>query len=287
MRGGTVPITSYHETSMIGSQETDEHLKATLARLEHAYRALEGTFGTPLPQEITTSRGSGVVFRYRQQSDTLLCFLKGVKLISTLNGALVLLAQGYVQEISALIRIADDCSSDILFMLLPANGDKPSQDQDRFFEEFYQEEFDDPARPLGANNKRDVVPRKSVFSAFARLVQAHLNPSDAQSAMATIHKAFSGFVHGAYPHIMELYGGQPPKYHMSGMAGTPKEAEARKQLIAEIYRAIMVSELVSRKLGMEDVRLSIRALLQEYEIRFDIKPKESAEALMRNVKKNA
>jgi len=52
------------------------------------YRALQGTFGSPLPQEVTTSRGSGVAFRrYGEQSDTFLCFLKGVKLVSTLNGA--------------------------------------------------------------------------------------------------------------------------------------------------------------------------------------------------------
>ena len=49
---------------------------------------------------------------------------------------------------------------------------------------------------------------------------ADLNPSDAQSAMSTLHKAYSGYVHGAYPHIMELYGGNPARFHMAGMRDT-------------------------------------------------------------------
>jgi hypothetical protein len=266
---------------------TDEYLKATLTRLEHAYHAMSSTFGPPAVKQITTRHISGIAFRYRQESDSLLCFLKGVKLISTLNGALVLLSQGYVQEISALIRIADDCCADILFMSRPMNGDEPSADQSRFFEEFYQEEFDDPKYPLGSNKKRDVVPRKSVFTGFAQLAGEHLNPSDAQSVMTTIHKAFSRYIHGAYPHIMELYGGRPSRlhFHMSGMSNTSKVAEARAQLIAEIYRAIMASELVSRKLGLEAERKSVRELLTEYETRLGVKPTRSPGAAIREVKK--
>jgi hypothetical protein len=72
---------------------------------------------------------------------------------------------------------------------------------------------------------------------------------------------------------------------MSGMSNTPKVAEARAQLIAEIYRAIMASELVSRKLGLEAERKSVRELLTEYETRLGVKPTRSPGAAIREVKK--
>jgi hypothetical protein len=238
----------------------------------------------PVPVPIMTKQGSGIWFRHERHSDVLLCFLKGVKLISTLNAAFVLLRHGYIHEIGVLFRVAEDSFTDISFMLLPHNADKASEDQQRFFEDFFQEEFEDPAYPLGANQKRDSVPRRKIFSAFGQLVRNELNPSDAQSAVSTIHKTYSGYVHGAYPHIMELYGGAPPHFHMSGMLNTPKIDEWRKQFTDQLYRGIMVSELVARKLELDEVRHAIRHLLREYEMKLELTPTKNAAALIQRVK---
>jgi hypothetical protein len=263
----------------------EDYLASVLQRLQREYDEMAPTLGAPAPRRVFTKQAEGFWFRYPSQSDTLLCFLKGVKLVSTLNAALLLLRAGYVQECGALFRIAADCYSDILFCLVPRDGDKLSRDQERFFEEFFQEEFDDPAYPLGSNQKRDNVPRKTVFASFGNLVRDQLNPSDAQSTLLTLHKAFSGYVHGAYPHIMELYGGDPPRFHMSGMTNTPRQVETLTQFLTELYRAIMASELVARKVGLEGSRLAMRALLVEYETRLGLKPTQSPEALVRNAKK--
>ena len=265
-------------------QQNESYLVSVLERLEQCYHRMARFLGSPVPQRVTTKRAEGFWFRYPFQSDTLLCFLKGVKLVSTLNAALVLLRAGYVQECGALFRIASDCYSDILFILVPRDGDRPSPGQERYFDEFFQEEFEDPAFPLGANQKRDNVSRKTIFASFGKLVKDQLNPSDAQSALLTIHKAFSGYVHGAYPHIMELYGGDPARFHMSGMANTPRQTETLTQFVTELYRAIMATELVARKLGLEDSRVVVRELLVEYETTLDVKSEQRAEALMRKVK---
>jgi len=262
-----------------------DYFVSVLQRLEQQYHKMASHFGAPVPQRIITKQVEGFWFRYSVQSDTLLCFLKGVKLISTLNAALLLLRAGYVQECGALFRIASDCYTDILFFLLPRDGDKTSKDQDRFFEEFFQEEFEDPAYPLGTNQKRDNVPRKTIFASFGSLVKGHVNPSDAQSTLLTLHKAFSGYVHGAYPHIMELYGGAPARFHMSGMENTPKQVEMATHFLTELYRAIMATELVAMKLGLNEIRKAIRALLVEYETKLSLKSTESPESLVRKAKK--
>jgi hypothetical protein len=41
-----------------------------------------------------------------------------------------------------------------------------------------------------------------------------------------VYRTLSNHVHGRYPEIMDRYGGKPPRWHVSGMSGTPKDAEA-------------------------------------------------------------
>ena len=38
---------------------------------------------------------------------------------------------------------------------------------------------------------------------------------------------YSGYVHAASPHIMEMYGGNPARFHVRGMHGTPRQDEHR------------------------------------------------------------
>jgi hypothetical protein len=228
--------------------------------------------------------GSVFWFRHKGRTDSLLCFLKGVKVVSTLNGALLLLRHGYAQEVNALCRIADDLANEILFVMEQTVDGKPSKDQELFVTDFFQEEFANVDDLLGSRQKRTNIPRRKIHAAFGRIGKENLNPSDAQETVETIHQVLSGYVHGAYPQIMELYWGMPPQFHMTGMAGTPREAEATHQMITYVYRAIMVCELIARKLGVEIIRASIRDLLTEFESKLHCKPMDDAEALVRKQK---
>ena len=106
---------------------------------------------------------------------------------------------------------------------------------------------------------------KKIHATFAKLVSTELNSSDAQELLRTTQQAFSGYVHGAYPHIMEMYGGNPPQFHMSGMLGTPRIEEWREQLVGYVYRVSMASVFVARKLGLEEMERDLRAFLKGFE----------------------
>lgn len=84
---------------------------------------------------------------------------------------------------------------------------------------------------------------------------------------------------------MEMYGGNPARFHMAGMLGTPRMLEWEDLLVTYVYRAIMVTELVSRKLGLPESEKGIRSLLVEYETTLNCKPNESAETILRRAKK--
>lgn len=258
-----------------------DYLTSVLRRLEDLYLGIGNVFGPP----IVTAKDGIAFFRYRQHSDSLLCFLKGIKLLSTLNAALVLRRSGYAHEVNALCRMADDFINEIVFMIVPRQGDKLSRDQERFLAEFFQEEFADNQYVLGSNNPRDIVPRRKIFAAYAQALPPIINSSDACDTLTTIHKALSGYVHGAYPHIMEMYGGRFPRFHVRGLLNSSRELESEGQLISYIYRCIMVSELVARKLGLTDTEKKIRAVLEEFETQLNCRPTEDPETLARRSKR--
>lgn len=256
------------------------YLGATLVRLERQFHVMAKALDAPQQQ------GQFGWFRYKDHTDTLLCFLKGVKMISTLNAALVLLQRGYVQEVNVLCRVADDCASDIIYMIKPEADRALVEKQVRFMKDFFQEEFADPTNVLGSRQKREGGTRQSVFAAFGRATdeQEILNRSDAQNMLTVTHGAMSGYVHGAYPHIMDLYGGLPPHFHISGMSGTPREREGFNQLVTHLYRAIMASAFISMKLGLTNVEKELREQLAEFETTLDCRPTDDPETLVRKEK---
>lgn len=77
---------------------------------------------------------------------------------------------------------------------------------------------------------------------------------------------------------MEMYGGSPPHFHMSGMLGTPLIDYWRNQLITYVARLIMASVFVTKKLGMHEQEAPIQALLEEFRectgIKHEQKPSE-------------
>ncbi|CAN7286774.1 hypothetical protein [Caballeronia sp. LjRoot31] len=211
--------------------------------------------------------------------------MKGVKTISTLRACVLLLRHGHTQEVGALCRMVDDFCNEIFFLLVPQGQGCCSDDQVKFLENFYQEEFERPDDPLRSPQKRDTVPTKKIHATFGKLAAGELNPSDAQELLRTVQQAFSGYVHDAYPHIMELFGGDPPQFHLSGMLGTQRVEEWRAQLVGYVHRLIMVTIFVARKQGVANLDVSLRAFLGDYEGQTGTKPTSPVSKILAEYKK--
>ncbi|NQV47437.1 MAG: hypothetical protein HQ504_06595 [Rhodospirillaceae bacterium] len=82
-----------------------------------------------------------------------------------------------------------------------------------------------------------MIPRKKIRAYLARMGAASKNPSREVEVSRTINKAYSGFIHAASPHIMDMYGGDPPKFHLFGMLGSPLIEEYAADLWNYFYRA--------------------------------------------------
>jgi len=185
------------------------------------------------------------VFRYAEQTVQQAIVQKLVRVITGLKSAELLLNHGYFQEQSAIHRMLDEFEQDIAFLSLAILNNEITELHKRYLEAFYEEEFDSPDNPISSTQKRAMVPRKKIHAYLANSQAEASDPSRGIELSRTLSKAYSGYIHGASPHIMHLYGGYPSHFHVSGMLGTPHESGYRNDLWNYFYRALLSFELVA------------------------------------------
>lgn len=255
-------------------------LENALKNLSYFYNELE----VFLPKIHFNSNSPFKTFRVSNEdlTDSLACYLKGVKAVSTLNGALILLKYGFTQEVGALCRMVDEACNEILFLIKPEDKNILSKHQKQFLDSFYQEEFSDVGNILKAHNPRHTVPSQKIHASLAKSIFSSINPSDAQAMTSVVQKTLSGYIHGAYPQIMEMYGGNPPHFHIEGMLGTPRIKEWTTQVIGYTDKLILLSILISNKLGAYGVEKLMQDFRFEFEKQFStrssLSPKELLDA---------
>ncbi|MEQ1935638.1 MAG: hypothetical protein ABL962_17410 [Fimbriimonadaceae bacterium] len=228
---------------------------------------LQGYFPNP---ELVEVHGAET-WRHKEKTALLASYLKCVRIAGTLNACLALLQVGHVQEVYALCRGVEEAGEDITFLAISKPHDKSvPKNQARLVAEFFQEEFvADSVKRFLVSSKRDRVPRKTIHAAMARSTVSH-DPNRLQVAISTVHRTFSGFVHGAYGHIMDMFNGQ--QYRMKGLVGTPRILECEELLASYVYRAIAAVRVVTRQLGDEEIDTRLKSFGVLLEKEFDILP---------------
>jgi len=250
----------------------------TLTLLEESFHALERRIESPQLRQL----GFGAAYRYPTQSIKAAVIQKLARVISGLNACMVLLEKGLVQELGALQRMLDEFCEDLTFLCQPLIGGERTTLHDLYLQHFYQEEIDSHGNPFLSKQKRPQIPREKIQAANART--AVLNPSDAQELTRSLNKAYGGYVHGASPHIMEMYGGVPPRFHVSGMLDTPRIEKVTKDLWNYFHRGLNTAELVAQGLGDTEVAQRILVFRGDFEGKSGKSAKGEASAVMARVK---
>jgi hypothetical protein len=172
----------------------------------------------PPPQPVPFA--SSFVYRHIERMPHQAIVQKLARMITGLRAALLLVRHGLLQEQGVMHRILDDIREDVMFLSYGIFRGETIKHK-AFLEDFFQEEFDNPSVPLVSTQSRRIVPRKKIQAYLARVEAMSDNPSQDQEISRTLSAAYSGFVHGASPQIMEMYGGIPPRFHVRGMLDTP------------------------------------------------------------------
>ncbi len=160
-------------------------------------------------------------YRYKKQSVYQAIILKlarivtGLRAISTLNKA------GLYQEQAALQRMQDECDEDVMFLSFATIHNDFTEHHQKYLDYFFQEEFDDPDSALNSTQKRGMISRQKIRAFITKDRDNGFSQSYVVEVFRSIRKLYSGYVHGASPHIMELYFGNPPKFHLLNTADSP------------------------------------------------------------------
>jgi hypothetical protein len=202
------------------------------------------------------------------RTNGLVCYLKAVKACSTLNGILTLLDKAHVQEAYALARIAQDQVDEIHFLLVPrGEGGGLNKWQTKAINEFFEEEFD-PVDPVGTSRERDRVGRPKIQ---ATITNDMADPSTGNAISKFIYRVFSGYVHGAYVHIMETHR-SAGHYEMHG--APPHLADAIDYAPNFIYQTILAIESLIDRSSRDDLLPSIKALRNDVASTCDVLPEK-------------
>ena len=231
-------------------------LKKVLADIEGVHRLMEKRF--PLPEFIEV--GGISAWRYRETSELLMCFLKFGKIISTLNASVVLMEAGFPQEVGILARVGFELVTDIMFFFGPRSAEGLSVHQKMMVNDFFKEEFERYDVPLGLPQMRKSVPRSKVAAGVGKLHRELINPNDGIAVVQTLYKALSGYVHGAYPHTMELYLGSPPHFQLNG-----RLLGGSTYVIHLTHFASLVAELLAERCGAIDEAEKAKHVRTEFE----------------------
>jgi len=232
----------------------------TLHHLDKAFKRIEDM--VPPPQKVP--HGDAFVFRYKEKTIHQAMVQKLARVVSSLHAAWLLLENGFLQEQAAVQRMLDEFHEDILFLAYAVINKEQTPLHQEYLDAFYREEFDAPTA-VESSHDRPMVSRRKIRAYVARVELAGTDPSTGVTLSHTIHSGYSGFIHGASPHIMDMVEGDPPRFRIHGMQGTSRQEEHRHDLYNPFFRAIIAFAMVAKAFGDEELFQS----LQAYHLEFD------------------
>jgi hypothetical protein len=204
---------------------TDELYATTLTVVTSAFRALEAK----APKPKSTVYGATPVFRFEEKTPQAALMLKLARIVSGLHAIMPLSSLGLHQDAGAIARVIQEQVQDVMFLWKPifearlnqSNTPEWTTHHANYLKDLFQEEYDVPNNPIASSQERpNRVSRKHIESVIARMPGASINPHDGQKFFQTLFRSPSGFVHGAAPHLLDAYDGEPPRFEWEVRSGS-------------------------------------------------------------------
>jgi hypothetical protein len=216
-----------------------------------------------LPPPVSRKHGDGYVYRFSRQGFEEAIVLKLARSVTLLQSGKLLLDHGFLQEVGAIQRSLDEVDGDILFLCGPLIFGVKEPAHAQYLHEFFSEEFDKPEDPLGSTQRRHRVRRSKIRAYNARVYGGGVAVERAIRVFETIDNAYSGFVHAASVHTMDMYYGDPPTFHIYGMKGTSRHRDSENDFKNYIYRSLTSTACAAKAFGREPLFQLLYALSQQ------------------------
>ena len=234
---------------------------------EHSLQNMEKTvhdLASRVPAPKTVAFKDSFVFRHVEQTIHQAIVQKLARLVSSLRAAEVLMEYGFVQEQAVLQRVLDELQEDVVFLSFGAIESILPDIHKEYLVAFFQEEFDKESA-IDSTQKRRMVSRKRIQAFLSRVPGAPKDQSTTVKISRTVSKTYSGYVHAASPQIMDMYGGDPPIFHMRGMLGTERHDEHRADLWNYFYRGTSAFAFAAQAFGDKELFNKIHSFVVNFE----------------------
>ena len=183
----------------------------------------------------------GIRFRYRyEEKDIRQAILqKLVRIVTGLRAVRILNKAGFLQEQASLQRMLDEFQEDIMFLCLAIVNDDHTKIHKKYLDNFYQEKLYIPESAIKSSQKRSMIRRKEIRAFFSKFCSVGFSQSKMIENSKSIFKTYSGYLHGASPQIMELFFGNPPRFHLQGAQQSPFYEDHAKDIKNYFLRGII------------------------------------------------
>ena len=171
----------------------------------------------------------------------------------------------------------DEIREDISFLAAPLTNDEVTELHERYLRGFWAEEFPDADNTLARHEKPDTPRRGKIHSYVQRVLNPTEDPSLISDVTQAISSTYSGYVHASSVQVLDMYGGNPPHFHIEGMQETPRADEHTHDAWNYFYRGLAAAIVVARAFGDG----SLSRTLGEYHDKFLDQSGERAEGVRR------
>lgn len=226
-----------------------------------AFRQMERSISAPQRVDHRDS----FVFRFANKGIHEALLQKLARSISGLNAVAVLLKSGYVQEVGVLLRTLDEIHEDIFFLASAETNAARTERHEKYLEAFYAESVFSRLDDSSEIQKPNLVPRKKIRAHTMNTLGQGVDASKALTDAESLSTAYSGYVHAASENIMDMYGGDPPHFHLTGMLATPRHIEFMQAAENSMYRGLMATIVVAKAFGNRSLGDELHRFLAAYE----------------------
>jgi hypothetical protein len=188
--------------------------------------------------------------------------------VSGINACCHLLEHGYVQETGVILRTIDEFLSKITCIHEFHENKKISPVHKKIVDEYFK--IDIRSRGDLGKIKGFWLSMRKVISSASRFICSGTKGADVAkfADMAeTIHDGLSGYTHGFYSHVMEIYDGYEKKFQMKGDVDSRRVDEmlGRGALAAYVHRSANIFALIAKELEMPELFSELIKIRKEFE----------------------
>lgn len=203
-------------------------------------------------------------WRYPEEGPLQVIAVKAARAVSGLNACIHIMHAGHFSEAAVLLRTVDDFLDEITFLIEAHQSAAPTSAQRAFITQFFTETVDPPDVMLQDRKQPDRTKRKDVRAAQGRYLLP-TNPDKFRRVARAVDSMFDGYVHGAYPHSMELYDPNKRGWTLEGATEAPYLASIQAHHAYYVSRALNIFADVCVRIDRRTLAEQLRDVRDRFE----------------------